>query len=125
MQPPVEEPHVQLTGCEAVRAEVSKYPGWDANIMTAISQSESSTGWGSNRIPCDVNATGDKKITYTRNGRTYGYSLSVLQVRILEGREHCDVHDLAVNVRCAYEIYKNQGYKAWSDYKNGKYRRYL
>lgn len=93
--------------------------------MTAISESEGSTGSGENRKPCDVGARGDGHITYQKNGRTYGYSLSVLQVRILEGREHCDVNDLAINVKCAYDIYKNQGYEAWSDYKNGKYKRFL
>lgn len=114
--PPISPPATPLTGCDAVRAEVAKYSGWDVNIMTAIAKAESN---------CRIDATGDTTLTYQANGRTYGYSVSVLQVRIMQGREHCDAHDLTINVRCAYEIYKRQGLRAWSVYNNGKYMRYL
>jgi len=103
------------TGCEAVRVEASKYD-WDVNLIVAISKAESN---------CRVEARGDGHLTYNKNGRVYGYSLSVLQVRIMEGREHCDTHDLATNIKCGYNIYKGQGYGAWSVYKNGKYKKYL
>lgn len=109
------------TGCEKVRQEVSKYSGWDVNIMTAISEAES-TQFG---IPCYVNATGDKNLVYQQNGRDYGYSVSVLQVRILPGREHCDAYDIAVNVGCAYQIWKSQGYEAWTQYLNNQYKEFL
>ncbi len=104
------------TPCELVRQEVSKYSGWDVNTMTAIATAESH---------CRVDATGDTTITYQQNGRTYGYSLSVFQVRILPGREQCDVHDLVVNVQCAHSVWQSQGYRAWSVYTNGKYRQFL
>lgn len=84
--------------------------------MVAISQAESN---------CRPDAKGDTTITYEQNGRTYGYSLSVLQVRILPGREHCDTHDVATIVKCGYDIFQSQGYAAWSVYTNGKYRQYL
>lgn len=84
--------------------------------MLAIMQAESS---------CNPNATGDRTLTFQQNGRTYGYSVSLLQVRILPGREHCDSHDPATNIACAYQIWRGQGYRAWSVYTNGKYRRYL
>ena len=48
-----------------------------------------------------------------------------MQVRIVEGREHCDTNDLKVNVACAHKIWQNQGYKAWSVYTNGKYKKNL
>ena len=83
--------------------------------MLAIMQAESS---------CNPNETGDKSLTFQQNGRTYGYSVSLLQVRILPGREHCDSHDPATNIACAYRIWKGQGYEAWTVYTNGKYRRY-
>lgn len=114
-----------VTGCEAVRAEASKYTGWDVSIITAIAEAESTTHMNGVSKPCDVNATGDKTLTYQANGRTYGYSLSVLQVRILEGREHCDKHDLSTNVKCAHDIWKGQGYEAWTMYTNGRYLQYL
>ena len=99
-----------------MRAEISKYTDWDADKMVAIAKAESN---------CDVNARGDGSLTYINNGRTYGYSVSVFQVRILEGREYCDTYDLAINVKCAYEIYKSQGLHAWSVYSTGKYLEYL
>lgn len=115
-EPPATPQVANLTApCEAVRQEASKY-NWDANLMTAIAQAESN---------CRVEATGDTTLTYDVNGRTYGYSVSVFQVRILPGRENCDNHDLATNVLCAYNIYKGQGLTAWSVYSNGKYRQYL
>ena len=84
--------------------------------MVAISKAESS---------CRYDAKGDTNLTYQKNGRTYGYSVGAFQVRILPGREHCDTFDLETNVRCAYEIWKGQNYRAWSAWSNGKYRRYL
>jgi len=105
-----------LTGCEAVRAEASKYSGWNVNLMVAISKAESN---------CRAEARGDGHLTYQKNGRAYGYSVGVFQIRILEGREHCDTYDLSINVKCAYNIYKGQGYKAWSVYNNGKYKKHL
>ena len=101
-------------GCERFRPLVQKYD-WDVNTMLAIMQAESS---------CNPNETGDKSLTFQQNGRTYGYSVSLLQVRILPGREHCDSHDPATNIACAYRIWKGQGYEAWTVYTNGKYRRY-
>jgi hypothetical protein len=113
-EPVVEAP--KPTGCEAVRQEVSKYPDWDVNLMVAISQAESS---------CRVDALGDTSIQYSENGREYGYSVSAFQVRILPGREHCDVFDLSVNVACAHKIWQGQGLSAWSVYTNGKYLKFL
>lgn len=109
------------TGCAAVRAEVAKYGEWNVALMTAISEAESSF----RGKPCDVEAQGDGHLTYQLNGRTYGYSVSVFQVRILPGREHCDVKDIAVNVKCAHAIWQGQGYTAWSVYTSGKYRQFL
>ena len=105
-----------LSGCDLVRSEVQKYPGWDVNTMVAISQAESN---------CRADAKGDTTLTYQQNNRIYGYSMSVLQVRILPGREHCDTFDVATIVKCAHAIYQGQGYNAWTVYSNGKYRQYL
>jgi hypothetical protein len=114
--PVITPPATPVTGCEAVRQEASKYPDWDINLITAIAKAESG---------CRHNATGDGHLTYQANGRTYGYSVSVLQVRILPGREACDSHDIKINVQCAHKIWKGQGYAAWSVYNSGKYRQFL
>ena len=81
--------------------------------MVAIAQAESH---------CRADAVGDTSLTYQQNGRTYGYSVGALQVRILPGREWCENGDY---YECAHTIWKGQGYNAWSVYTSGKYRRYL
>lgn len=102
-------------GCERFRPLVAKYD-WDVRVMLAIMKAESS---------CNPNATGDKSLTFQRNGRTYGYSVSLFQVRILPGREHCDSYNPVTNIACAYKVWRGQGYKAWSVYTNSKYKEYL
>jgi hypothetical protein len=102
-------------GCEAFRGLVARYD-WDVRTMLAIMRAESG---------CDPNVTGDTSLTFTQNGRTYGYSVSLFQVRVLPGREACDSHDPATNISCAYRVWKSQGYKAWSVYTNGKYAKFL
>lgn len=104
-----------------MRAEASKYADWDVNVITAISEAESTQ----HGVACNVNARGDGHLTFKVKGRTYGYSISVMQVRILPGREHCDKHDLKTNIKCAHAIWKGQGYSAWSVYNSGKYLSYL
>lgn len=114
---PVNPPETPVTKCEIVKQEIAKYSGWDASIIFAIAQAENRS--------CDPEATGDTTLTYQNNGRTYGYSVSALQVRILEGREHCDTSDIEVNVKCAYEIWQNESYQAWSVFNSGKYKAFL
>lgn len=122
---PVEPPEPTYSvgaGCEQYRQLIAKYD-WDVRTMMAIMEAESTnqkTG-----VPCDQSVTGDTTLTYEANGRTYGYSVSLFQVRILQGREHCDTHDPEVNVDCAYNVWKGQGYTAWSVYTDGKYQKYL
>ena len=111
-----------------MRQEIEKYEGWNHDIMVAISKAESSVDINLNgRFDpdefCYRQARGDTTLTYQNNGRVYGYSVGVFQVRILEGREHCDTYDIEVNVKCAYNVWKGQGYGAWSVYTNGKYLR--
>ena len=102
-------------GCERFQPLLEKYD-WDVRTMLAIMRAESG---------CDPNVTDDTSLTFIQNGRTYGYSVSLFQVRILPGREHCDGHDPATNIACAYHVWKSQGYKAWSVYTSGKYLKYL
>lgn len=81
--------------------------------MVAISKAESH---------CRADAVGDKTLTFTKNGRAYGYSIGALQVRILPGREWCETGDY---YECAHNIWKSQGYRAWSVYTNKRYLEYL
>lgn len=81
--------------------------------MVAISQAESH---------CRADAMGDTNITYSENGRTYGYSVGALQVRILPGREWIETGDYYEG---AHQIWLSQGYRAWSVYSNGRYLDFL
>lgn len=110
---PLKAPNIGT--CEQVIAEINKYD-WNIAIMTAIAKAESN---------CRPQAVGDTTIKYIANGREYGYSVGAFQVRILQGREHCDTFDVATNVKCAYDIYNGQGLNAWSVYSSGKYQSYL
>ena len=60
---------VRVGGCERFQPLLEKYD-WDVRIMKAIMQAESS---------CNENATGDTNLTFTQNGRTYGYSVGVYE----------------------------------------------
>lgn len=119
-------PAPPLTGCEAVRAEIAKYPDWDVNTMQAIAQAE-------NRScnPRNHNLTSSET---HRNGKgevicvgSYG----VIQVGCLHYRTGEDVNDMATNIKVAHRVYvarkswDSTGYNAWTMYKNGTYREFL
>lgn len=96
-----------------VRKEVSRWNDWDTDTMVAIAKAESH---------CRADAVGDTTITFENNGRTYGYSIGTLQVRILPGREWCETGDY---YECAHAIWTRQGYNAWSVYQNMRYLEYI
>lgn len=104
----------ELTGCAAVQQEIAKYSNWDANIMQAIARSE-------NRgcDPLNHNLSG------TENHKVCTGSYGVLQVGCLHFFSGEDRDDLATQVAVANRVFIKQGYRAWSDYKNGNYLRFL
>lgn len=58
-------------------------------------------------------------------------SYGVLQVGCLHYKQGDDRNDLATNVRIAYRVYESRkmwdssGYRAWTQYNNGEYKKYL
>lgn len=108
-----------LSGCELVRSEVSKYSGWDVNIIVAISMAES----GCN--PANDNLTTSE--THSTCVGSYG----ALQVGCIHYRDGEDRADFATNIRVAHRAYLERvamtgnGYTAWTMYTNGKYREHL
>lgn len=100
--------------CSLVETEVNRYD-WDKEVALAVAKAESA---------CQADARGDEDLVYQENGREYGYSVGVFQVRILPGREECDTYNVATNVKCAYNIYRESGWGAWSMYQNGSYVKY-
>lgn len=118
--PPQNTP--QLQGCEAYRAEIAKYD-WSVATMLAIARAESG---------CNARAQGDN---HPING-LLAPSCGLLQVRSLKGRPTCEqLKEPATNIAWAYKIYlcgsKDtkgncvRGYRPWSVYKNGAYKKYL
>ena len=91
--------------CDAYDDLLARHFGDDIRIAKAVMRAESG---------CNAGATGDMSLTYVKNGRKYGYSVSLFQVRILPGREDCDSHDPAVNIPCAARVFRSQGWMAWS-----------
>ena len=110
-QAPVNPP---ATPCEMMRAEVAKYTDWNANIMQAIAQAENRS--------CDPTR---HNLSATENHKTCIGSYGVLQVGCLHYKEGEDRDDLATNVVVAHRVYLQQGYKAWTQYRNNEYLKYL
>lgn len=86
-------------------------------MARAISMAESGLNAGS---------IGDTTIQYYQDGILYGASYGCFQIRYLPGRPSPDqLLDPVINVQYAYTMQKNQGWKPWSVYTNGKYMRHL
>lgn len=81
--------------------------------MVAISEAESH---------CREDAIGDTTLTFEQDGRTYGFSVGPLQIRMLPGREWIETSNY---YEAAHIIWQNQGYHSWSTYTNGSYLQYL
>lgn len=95
-------------GCDSYRSEFEKY-GWDTAVMLKICKCESS----GNPL-----AVGDNHLTYLVNGVRYGYSVGLLQIRYLPGREHYgDLTNPTINISAGYDIFSRQGYNAWTCYR--------
>ncbi len=103
--------------CAEIESEINKYY-WDTELALAVAKAESG---------CDAEARGDEELIYIEDGKEYGYSVGVFQIRILPGREDCDTYDVKKNIACAYEIYKKAGdsFTPWSMWNNGEYKKYL
>ena len=106
-------PVTPVTGCEAVASEISKYGEWDQQTMVAIAKAE-------NRA-CDP--FGHNLSAGENHGVCIG-SYGVLQVGCVHYNGE-DVNDLAINVSIAHEVWRKQGYNAWTQYTNGTYKEFL
>lgn len=89
-------------GCESYRPLLAKY-NWDVNTMYAIMRAESSCN------PTAVN-------THNYDG-VYDYGLLQLHGQV--------IYNPAANIEAGYNIWKRQGYTAWSVFNTGAYLKYL
>jgi Lysozyme like domain len=105
---------------DEIRSAASKagFSGNDLNIAVAVALAESS---------------GDAK-SHNAKGRDNSYGL--MQINMLGSmgpdrrakfnlKTNEDLYDPATNMRVAYGIYKGSGWKAWTTYTRGTYKKYL
>ena len=105
-------PKAPQTALESVRqgdcSITSKYD-WDKAIAYAVCKAES----GGN-----PKAYGDGNTAYP--------SIGLMQIRTLPGRPTKEqLEDPEFNVEYAYNMWKKSGWKPWSAYTNGAYKKYL
>lgn len=94
------------------------FVGEQIQIMTAISHAESGS---------DMNCIADESLT----GSKWDVSYGLFQIRTLKNApgscrdKSLLVDDLQRQAVCAKEIWDGQGYRAWSVYLNGRYKKWM
>ncbi len=83
-----------------VRSEIEKYP-WDVSIMMDIAYEESAIG--SRYYNAAISPTNDRCVLQINN--IHGYDT----VRLRTDLRYC--------VRAGYEVWQQQGYRAWTTYE--------
>lgn len=108
---------VTFIACPQAEEMIREVFGKDADVAIAIAKAESNL---------NPDAVGDKHLTYQRDGKQYGDSIGLFQIRTFPDRPHRDLlKDPYINVRYAYVIYTKHGFAAWSVFKSGKYEKFL
>lgn len=104
-----------LTGPQVARyAAKAGFSGNDLVIAVAVSQQES--GWIPTRDNTGLNKDGSVD---------YGlWQINSVHKSIFE-KYHNNWKDPLTNAQMAYEIFKSSGWRAWSTYKNGNYKKSL
>lgn len=106
-------------GCENYRALVSQY-NWDVRTMMAVMQAENQA--------CDPNrnnlSAGETHYGMDGNVICVG-SYGLMQMGCLHFTDNQDGNDPATNIAVGYEIWKKQGYNAWTMYRNGEYKKFM
>lgn len=91
--------------------------GADAKIALAIAKAESNL---------EVDRVGDKHIMYEQDGKTYGMSCGVFQIRTLPGRPSCEeMLDPEKNIAFAKQLYDKSGWTPWTVWKTNQYKNFL
>lgn len=109
--PTVELPEV--TECDYYKFLIKGYD-WDDDIAIAVMMAESM---------CNANAVND-------NPNTGDYSVGLFQINLIgnlakDRPSEAKLKDARFNVEYAYKMYQSSGWKPWSAFKNGSYKKYL
>ena len=91
--------------------------GDEADVAIAIAKAESGL---------NPNAKGDTHIEFVRDGVTMGHSCGLFQIRVLPGRPDCEtLKDPEYNVKYAKKMFDQSGWRPWSAFNNGSFKRFL
>lgn len=106
------------TAPSSITDKIKEVFGADADVAIAIAMAESRL------IPDRV---GDTHLTFEKDGRTYGASYGLFQIRDLPGRidDPEKLKNPDFNIRFAKELFDKSGFYPWSTYKNNQYLAYL
>lgn len=101
-----------------IEGKVCKKWGTECKVAIAVMKAESQG---------DPRRIGDKHLTFWKEGREYGASYGLFQLRDLPGRFNNpqDMLDEDKNIDYAYAMYQKSGWRPWSAYTNKTYLRYL
>lgn len=103
----------RTNGCEDYRGIVEAYD-WDTNTMLAIMKSENRS--------CDPS---NKNLSLLEDHGVCVGSYGLLQVGCVHFTGNQNPNDIETNISVAYQVWRKQGYNAWTQYRNGDYKRFL
>ena len=114
--PPSLEENVSNKG--DIEKLIIKYFGKDADMAVAIAKCES--GLNPSRI-------GDGHLRFEKDGRLFGASYGVFQVRDLPGRfdDPDKMLNAEENIKWAKSLFDRSGWTPWSCYTNSGYERFI
>jgi hypothetical protein len=114
----VEQSGEQSPTASEIEKKVCKLWGDECKIAIAVMKAESQG---------DPTRIGDKHLTFEQNGRIYGASYGLFQLRDLPGRfeNPNEMLDEDKNIQYAYKMYQKSNWQPWSAWKNKTYLRYL
>jgi len=97
-----------------------KYFGKDARVMRAVCEAENQE-----KNPLTI---GDLKHTFWQGGKQYGMSVGLCQVRIMPDRNITieEMQNPEHNIEYSkHALFDHGGFKHWTKYNNGEYKRFL
>ena len=108
-----------VPNCEQYRALLNKYE-WDSSVMYGIMRAENRS--------CDTNRDNNSagETHYDMNGNVVCVgSYGLFQMGCLHFSGNQNPNDPLTNIEVAYQIWKKQGYTAWTMYRNGTYAQFV